>query len=179
MNITGPTNMNIISIDEIDHFIPKETSIQIKILAWISLILINLSNGYLIYVIKTQMRSALDWLILMDSILCILSCISIIRLGILGPLSTPFCFIITFFSYFISVSNKLITMSISIYRYVFVVHYMKMREQINRKIFNVTLFSLIIFPSIVLTGFCIYYRDEYINYQRKVSYGERLWLQFN
>ena len=141
-----------------------------------SLILINLSNGYLICVIKNQMRSTLDWLILMDSILCILSCISIIRLGILGPLSTPFCFIITFLSYFISVSNKLVTMSISIYRYVLVVHYMKMREQINRKTFNVTLFSSIIFPSIVLTGFCIYYRENYMNYQCKATHQKTLIL---
>ena len=125
MNITGPTNINIITLDNIEHSFPGETSIQVKILTWISCILIILSNGYLIHIIKNQMKSTMDWLILMDSILCISSCIPIIRLGIFGPLSTPFCFKIIFFFYFTTVSDRLVTMGISIYRYVLVVHHMK------------------------------------------------------
>ena len=169
MNITGQTNINIITIDNIEQSFPGETRIQVKTLTWISCILIIFSNGYLINIIKNQMKSTLDWLILMDSILCILSCIPIIRLGIFGPLSIPFCFIIIFFFYFISVSNRVVTMGISIYRYVLVVHHMRMREKINRQIFNNILFSAIIFPSLVITAFSIYYRDNYVNYKRKVS----------
>ena len=73
---------NIITIDEIEHSFQKEISTQVQILSWISLILINASNGYFIYVIKNKMNSLLDWLILMDCILCIFNCISIIKLGI-------------------------------------------------------------------------------------------------
>ena len=171
MNIsTGPSDINTIAINNIEHRFPRDISIQVQILSWISLVLINTSNGYLIHVIKNRMKSLLDWLILMDSILCILNCIAIIRVGIVGTSFSdkiPMCFLFSLFGYFINVSNRLVTIGISIYRYVFVVHHIKMRDKIQRDIFTHTLFSAIILTSFALTGFAIYYKDSYKHYQSK------------
>ena len=122
--------INILTINEIEHSFQKEISTQVQILSWISLILINASNGYLIHVIKNKMNSLLDWLILMDCILCIFNCITLIKHGIIGKSleNIPMCFFFNLNSYFINVSNKLVTIGISIYRYVFVVHYINMHK---------------------------------------------------
>ena len=177
MNIsTGPSDIviiNRIAINNIEQRFPREISIEVQILSWISLVLINTSNGYLIHVIKNRMRSLLDLLILMDSILCILNCVSIIRLGIVGTSfaeNIPMCFIFSLFGYFINVSHRLITIAISVYRYVFVVHHIKMGDRIQRQLFTHTLFSAIVLTSVALTGYAIYYKDSYMHYQRNVNY---------
>ena len=164
----GPANISVITIHNIEHFFQAEASILVKMIAWVSLILIILSNGYLIHVIKNGMKSALDWLMLIDSFLAISNCIPIIRLGFLRHSAIPFCFILTFFTYFTNVSNRLVTIGISIYRYILVVHHMKMRDKIRKQIFLQTLFSAIIFPSSFLTGYSFYYRDNYKLYKSNV-----------
>ena len=163
---------NIITIDEIEHSFQKEISTQVQILSWISLILINASNGYFIYVIKNKMNSLLDWLILMDCILCIFNCISIIKLGINSNSffveNIPMCFFFNLTAYFINVSNKLVTISISIYRYVFVVKYINMQNQTQRQTFTQTLISAMIMIPLTMTGYCIYYMDHYKLYNSKL-----------
>ena len=161
---------NIITIDDIEHSFQGKTSTLAKILTWISLIFINAINGYLIHVIKNKMNSLLDWLILMDCILCIFNCISLIKHGIFGKSleNIPMCFFFNLNAYFINVSNKLVTIGISIYRYVFVVHYISMHNQNQRQIFTQTLISAIIIIPLTMTGYFIYYVDHYKPYNSKL-----------
>ena len=166
----GINGLHILTFDSIEHSFSSEISIQVQILAWASLFLINLLNGYLIHVIKNKMNSTLDWLILMDCILCILNCIPIIHLGIIGTSfkdDVPLCLFFNFSGYFINVSNRLVTIGISTYRYVFVIHFIKMEDRFQRQIFIDILFSVIILTPTFLTGYAIYYRDSYQLYQRK------------
>ena len=118
----GPSHLNQIIITATEHSLSNRSDLGVEIASWVSLILIYISNGYLIHVMKNQMKSGMDWLILMDSVLCIISSIHIIMFGHLVDIENPsLCFLITFFLYFTTIANKLVTVSIGYYRYVFVV----------------------------------------------------------
>ena len=80
----GSTSEDKFLIDIIEHRFPSSNTIFDKMLSVISLILINATNGYLIYLIKNQTKSALDWMMLMDSCLCMSNSVVIIRQGYLG-----------------------------------------------------------------------------------------------
>ena len=125
-----------ISITTIEHSLSNRIGLEVQIVSWVSLILINICNGYLIHVMKNQMKTQMDWLIMMDSVLCIMNCIPIIRFGT-GTLlvdNTSLCVFLTFLTYFINAANRLVTVSISIYRYFLVVKYASMQEKSQRDI---------------------------------------------
>ena len=157
-----------ITIDNIEHTFPSEISINVQILSWITLILINTSNGYVIYIITKQLKTALDWLFLMDSILCIFNSIPVIRLGIVGhsvyvnlSYNSILCTFFTFYSYFVNLLSRLITIVISVYRYIFVVKYDIVQDPVKRQIIIRSLFSAMFYIAVFQTGYGIYYKNSY------------------
>ena len=164
----GPSSDDQILINYIEHKFSYSYNFHVQILSWISLILIYVSNGCLIDFILRQrkVKSALDWMILMDAILCIFNSIGIIRIGIFGSGSTHhdnilLCVCFNFSVYFINISNRLLTIGIVLYRYVFVLKHTIVEGQAQRQIFVQTLFSVIFLISIVLAGYAVYYKDLY------------------
>ena len=165
MNISfGPSYEDSIMIDNIEHHFPCSNTILEKILSVITLILINTTNGSLIHVILKKSKSALDWMMLMDSLLCILNSIDIIRQGIIvttHPENLPLCLFFNFSDYFINICNRLLTISIVVYRYVFVLQHKLVERNGHRQIFVKCLFSSIFITAAILTGYAIYFRDLY------------------
>ena len=158
-----------ILINTIDHTLSKKVDLEVQIASWVSLILICISNGYLIQTMKNQMKSGLDWLIMMDSVLYIINCIPLIRFGIGFSFAghTPLCLLFTFLTYFTNTANRLITVGISIYRYVIVVRYSSMQTKSQRDFLTRNIFSAILWISLTLTGFAIKVKDAYAPYNRK------------
>ena len=165
MNISfGPLYEDSIMIDNIEHHFPCSNTILEKILSVITLILINTTNGGLIHVILKKSKSALDWMMLTDSLLCILNSIDIIRQGIIvttHPENLPLCLFFNFSDYFINICNRLLTIGIVVYRYVFVLQHKLVERNGHRQIFVKCLFSSIFITAAILTGYAIYFRDLY------------------
>ena len=72
-----------------------------------------------------------------------------------------FCYFLPFFAYLINLCNRLLTVGIVIYRYVFVIknHLVKTPQQ--RQKFSALIFGFIIIISIFMTGWALYYKDKY------------------
>ena len=160
----GPSSDDRMMIDNVEHHFPSSSTILERILSVITLILINTTNGGLIHVIKMKSKSALDWMMLMDSILCVLNSVVIIRQGIFvttHPDNVPICVFFNFFDYFINICNRLVTIGIVVYRYVFVLQPQWVETNGRRQFFIRSLFSSIFITAATLTGFAIYFRDLY------------------
>ena len=97
----GTFSDDVITINQIEHQLPNSPS-YIKILCWISLVLIYITNGSLIDFIlrQTKVKTALDWMILTDAFLCIFQSVVLIRIGIFD--STILCVCFTISIYFMS-----------------------------------------------------------------------------
>ena len=169
----GPVCDDRMIIDNIEHSFPKSNTLILeKILSVITLILINTTNGGLIHVIMSKPKSALDWMMLIDSILCVLNSVIIIRQGIIvttHPDNVPLCVLFNFFDFFINISNRLLTIGIVVYRYVFVIRYTFVERNLQRQIFVQSLFSAIFITSFVLTGYAIYFKDLYQDHLCKIK----------
>ena len=151
-------------IEIVEHCYPSQAIIHVRILSLISVIMIFSSNGYLINIIMKQTNSLLDWIMLIDSFIGIFNSIRIVLNLVIGTVvlnNIPVCLILNFFNYYINVCNKLITMSIAIYRYVFVVKHEFVQDAGRRQSFSQTLFSSIFILSAVMTGYAVFFKEKY------------------
>ena len=130
LNITMSQGNSIV-IETIEHSLASTVNVYVRILSLISLVMIFFSNGYLIKVIMKETVSVLDWMMIIDSFIGFFNSIRLV-LNILngsGVLNNiPLCIILNFFNYFINVCNKLLTIGIAVYRYVFVVKHNYIRS---------------------------------------------------
>ena len=168
----GTFSDDVITINQIEHQLPNSPS-YIKILCWISPVLIYISNGSLIDFIlrQTKVKTALDWMILTDAFLCIFQSVVLIRIGIFGsgsmyPDSTILCVCFTISIYFMNIFNRLLTVGIVIYRYVLQPSIVDTQTQ--RQTFVQTLFSAIFLTSAAMTGYAAYFRDKYKHHLSKI-----------
>ena len=163
MNITM-SQRNSIEIENIEHSFQSTVNANVRILSLISLVMIFISNGYLIKVIMKETVSILDWMMILDSFIGIFNSIRLV-LNILngsGVLNNILlCIILNFFNYFINVCNKLLTIGIAVYRYVFVVKHNYVHDTTQRQIFTQSLVSTISMTSAIITGYAIYFKEKY------------------
>ena len=154
-----------------EHHFTDKVSIAVQILSWTSPLLIYLTNGFLINItMKQRNKSALDMMMLMDSILCIFNSLVIIRTGLLATSSYEdslvACYFFNFFNYFVTTFNRLVNVGIVVYRFVFVLQHSFVQGHCQRKKFIQILFSSMFVTSTVLTGFSAYYKDSYYHHLR-------------
>ena len=68
----------IITVESTEHYLHKDSDIYMKTLGGFSVLLIAILNGYLLYFIYQQKKKTfLDWLIVLDCILCLSNCLTI------------------------------------------------------------------------------------------------------
>ena len=168
-NISIGPFLNHIVIKTIEHNFPSSENIYVHILSWFSLILIYLTNGFLIYFIKKQAsKTALDYMVMIDSILCICNSIQIINGVILHYEYFSYqCYFFPFFAFFISAINRLLDMGIVVYRYVHVLKPSMVQGTSRRNTFEISIFLMIFTTSAVLTGYTYYFMDNYMLYYCK------------
>ena len=70
---------SILTVETIEHKFPKDPPLYLYILVGLFCFLILTTNGYLLFfVFKQSSRSFLDWLMVLDSILCLGNCMTLI-----------------------------------------------------------------------------------------------------
>ena len=117
---------------------------------------------------KFWLQTFLDWLIILDCSLCIITILNICiyKVGSQGVIGFYFCF--PWFSlFFLALCNKLLTVSIVIYRYIFVAHSSIVETKRKRTVFKLLLFLFILLPSALLTSAAVYHRENSFYYLRK------------
>ena len=145
------------------------------------ILLILITNGYLLYFIFNQTsRTFLDWLVGLDSFLCLgnvmtligmvkrvvvrnisLFCIFLLE-GLIIPLgSAPLTiFVMSHVAYFINICNRLLSCGIVLYRYVFVLRPFLVQSPGQRWSFSTLILSSILTISLALTLWSIRFKDH-------------------
>ena len=167
INLIIDNSSQILNITEIEHYIDGQSQnskdLTFKIFQVISVLIISSTNGYLLYFISSQpSKTFLDWMMFIDSILSISNVIIIGGIGL-----RRFCFFLPFFGYFINVCNRLLTVGIVIYRYIFVVKSSMVWTSQQRRAFSTLIFGSILISTVVSTGWASYYRYFFLQYLGK------------
>ena len=155
MNISLSSSENI-SFETIEYvFLNHHHHSGHQSASGLSYILIIFTNGYLLYfIIRRPMKTFLDWMMLFDCILCVCNLATITAGNYKG-----LCYFIPFFTYFINLCNRLLSVGIVIYRYVFVIKNNLVRTTQQRKLLQSMIFGSIMMISLLLTGWSVYYKD--------------------
>ena len=76
-SIASTEAMNL-TVESTEHYLHTDSDIYMRALCGFSITLIVLLNGYLLYFIYQQNKKTfLDWLIVLDCILCLSNCLTL------------------------------------------------------------------------------------------------------
>ena len=163
-------NIVILTIEHLLHNNlghPDSSSSLLMTGAWVTTTsLILATNIPLIYfIVHQRYKTFLDKLIIFDCILCIVGIVIVILNKVIRYTveDVNFCIKI-FLPFLLNLCNRFLTLSIVIYRYVFVLHSSVVETRNQRRAFESLVVSLIIIPSLYFTGVSIYYRDNNFHY---------------
>ena len=142
----------------------------------------------IILIMKKTSRTFLDWIIIMDCMLGAVSMVCSSAVQIDRIYTNNFCFI-RFIVLFLTLVNRFINISISLYRYVFILHSSLVQTKRQRTLFECLLLSLILLPAVALTAATIYFRDYYpcappvylnlpLTHPLKLSFVLSFWTSF-
>ena len=128
-----------------------------------------ITNGPLIYFIMNQSsRTFLDWMIVFDSALCLINAQSIATIGFRIK---NFCFVNIFAAFLLNLLNRLLTVAIVVYRYVFVLKSFTVQTQAQRTIFSTSLVTSILVISMATTLGAVHYRNSFRQFLCKLQYS--------
>ena len=120
-------------------------------------LLILITNGYLLwFIIKRPKKTFLDRMMFFDCILCISNIFTLVHISY----KLFYCHFIPFFSYFINLCNRLLTVGIVFYRYVCVIKHNWVRSTQQRKTMEMNIFGIIMMTSLGMTAWAMFYKDE-------------------
>ena len=126
----------------------------------------------IIFIINQGSKTFLDWLIVFDSFLCLSNLRNVILL--VNTLqnyhdSIDICTCHVFLSFFSSLCNRLLSLGIGIYRFILVVGSSFGFSIKQRKVLENFILLAMLLISLNLTGWAIYYREDYRYYLSKVK----------
>ena len=113
------------------------------------------------FLAKQSAKTFLDWLIISDCSLCIVNSLATILYVMLTQMieDDNLCFSI-FLGFYLAICNRLLTLSIVICRYVFVLHSSMVETIGRRRAFQCCILSFTFITPLLMTAASIYYRDN-------------------
>ena len=164
---------HVLYLDPPEHVFPSHVATHMQSISWAAMTMILTTNGYLIYfIISKELTTFLDWLVIFDSSLCITNGFTYFTRYILGvSVIKKFgtCYFLVFFAFFINISNRLLTIAIVAYRYVFVLKNWLVATPAQRRVFSSLILLFILLPSLLLTGVAVHYRDYWLRFLSRTS----------
>ena len=124
----------------------------------------------IIFIMKQGSKTFLDWLIIFDCSLC-LNDLRIIILILNYSDFVDFCIYHVFLTFYTSLCNRLLSLGIAIYRVILVLGSSRMFSSNQKKVLEKIILFAILFISLNMTGWIIYYREDYIHFLSKNNYG--------
>ena len=134
----------------------------------------------IMFIMKQGSKTFLDWLIVIDCLLC-LSNLHVIALGPKNNKinewngimehyygNSGFCFRV-FITLFCNLANKLLTLGIVIYRFTLVLGSSFLFSKKQIKVLEYIILLAILLTSLNLTGWAVYYREDYRHFLGKVK----------
>ena len=168
MIITVGNRTEYLRLGEVEHiFVRNEwSSLSLQVASVLVCFLIISLNGTIVKIIMKQERKTfLDWMIVIDSGLCISTILPLAMFISNAPLTEVGCIIKTGMMFFISIINRIVSVMIVIYRAIYVLTPQLVETQTKRRIINVILFGSLSFLSVGSTLGMAIYREEYKSFK--------------
>ena len=115
----------------------------------------------IMFILNQESRTFLDWLIVFDCFLCLNNLDIVMLLVNFSDIWDGLCICHVFFSLFTNLCNRLLTIGIVIYRLTLVLGSSLVWTTYQRKIFEKMIVLVILLLSFFLTGWAVYYREDY------------------
>ena len=115
----------------------------------------------IIFTLNQGSKTFLDWLIIFDCFLCLGNLHVLIILIRLSDDDIGFCVFHVFLMFFFNLCNRLLTLGIAIYRFTLVLGSTLVFTTYQKKVLEIFIPLFILVISILLTGWAIYYREDY------------------
>ena len=158
------SSFSLFDLVDVVEALEESKSVLSKSFAFVSIIFILAINIPLLKIILKQSPTFINMLIAADCFLCVGNSIVLFNI-LIGPF---FCIISAPYTYLINLLNRLISLGILVYRYVFVFRNSWVETKHQRKIFSIILCGAICFTAFLATSLCVLYRDQYFHYLGKI-----------
>ena len=167
INTSASSNPEII---EAEHVFAEPTSLYLQLFGLSTAAsIIALNIPLIIYTIKQHSMTFFNKLIITDCCLCIVNVAGVLRFSTAYIQNPYLCLFLPFYGYFINVLNRLLSIAIVFYRYVFVLNSSWVQTPRQRQLFCGSLSVSIVAISLTLTVFSFFYREYYLNYLGKTN----------
>ena len=136
--------------------------------AWSAAVALVLATNIpliLLILMKTS-NTFLDRIIITDCCIGVANCIfiSIYKLNFIPISNIPHGCLSIFFILFLNTINRLLNVSIAVFRYIFIIHNFLVQTSKQRRLFHFFVLTLAFIPSLTMTGLTIFYRNNYYSY---------------
>ena len=146
------------------------SSLSLQVASVLVCFLVISLNGTIVKIIMKQERKTfLDWMIVIDSHLCIVTILPLALFISNAPLTEVGCIIKTGMMFFISIINRIVSVIIVIYRAIYVLTPQLVETQTKRRIINVILFGSLSFLSVGSTLGMAIYREQYKSFKGMIK----------
>ena len=115
----------------------------------------------IMFILNQRSKTFLDWLIIFDCLLCLNNLFVVMLYIRSSDFEAEFCIFRVFSTFFTNLCNRLLTVGIAIYRVHLVYGSSLVRNSYQRKTFEKIIVLFILLFSFYLTGWAIYYREDY------------------
>ena len=163
----GKISENLI-LEDIEHALLTEEWISVTLQVaslFVSLLIILLNGTIVKMILKQEKKTFLDWMVVIDSHLCISIIIPLAMFVLNFPHSEFDCMIKIGLMFFVSITNRIVSVIIVIYRAFYALMPHLVETQTKRRILNVTLIGFLCFLSVGSTLGMAEYREDYKSFK--------------
>ena len=118
----------------------------------------------IIFTMSQESKTFLDWLIIFHCVLCLGNLHVVMFVIGLSKYWDGFCIFQCFVAFFVHLCKRLLTLGIAIYRFTLVLGSSLVCTSYQRKVFEKIIFLSILLTSVFLTGWGVYYKEQYKYY---------------
>ena len=171
--LTIRNQTEILIVDTLEHefqnFGDVSMLLLMRLAQFITCVLILGTNvPIIIFIMNQGSKTFLDWLIIFDCCLC-LSDLRVVILVLNYSDFVDFCICHVFLSFCTSLCNRLLSFGIVIYRLILVLGSAFVFSSSQKKVLENIILLAILFISLNLTGWAIYYREDNRHFLGKVK----------
>ena len=162
--ITVGNKTEYVLVEKVEHILEQDewnslTRWQVAAVS-ASLLIVSLNGSIVKIILKQERKTFLDWMIVIDSHLCIGATLPLVIFASNASLSEVVCLIKIGMMFFISIINRILAVIIVIYRAIYVLLPHLVETKAKRRVVNVILCGSISFISVSSTlGMAIYRED--------------------
>ena len=130
----------------------------------------------IIFTVNQKSKTFLDWLIILDCILCLFNLRAVILLRNYFDYDAVFCVCHVFFSFFTTLCNRLLSLGIVLYRFTLVLGSSFVFSSNQKKVLENIILLAILLPSLNLTAWAIYYKEDNRYFLSKVKHVVKIFI---